>query len=221
LADNLGEQAAPEDMVPLKERMKALLSMVSTGLDEATATLTLVEGIGAHWARRLREAGIADVEDLALAEASDLGTLPGLSRERAERWISQATQALQGRSAFSYRETGPTAGLAPSGWPSEVDPYRLRRAIELKVMGVDGTYYQVSGGLEPHRVWCRSGILYCDCPDGAKGHECKHLLAVRLHKGDTKLRRLVGELRTGDCCTQLNVFDLWFQSCDRPSARRP
>ncbi len=56
---------------PLLERVKALSAMVAHGLDELTVTLTYIQGIGAITARRLRDVGVTDIEELALVDSAD------------------------------------------------------------------------------------------------------------------------------------------------------
>ena len=195
--------------VELRERLHALYRMMVGGLDEAAATLTLVVGIGPKTARRLVEADVEDIEDLALTEPADLAAVPGVSLERAKRWVIEAEDLVRTRSAFRYRETGPVAGLRPLGWPARVDPYRLRRALDLSVVA-DGDGYLVAGGLEPHVVHGEPGDLVCDCKDAERGYGCKHGLAVRLHQGDEILWRFVRQLDADSADDKLNLFDLWF-----------
>lgn len=205
-----GDRPTPEE-VSVLERAKALHKMLSSGLDETAATLTLVPGIGARLAKKLRSHGLADIEDLALVDPRDLEPIQGVSRKRAERWIQEAAEIVSSRSAFAYRETGPTLDLKPPGWPSEIDPYRLRRAHDLKIGGADGGCFLITGGLEPHRVTVVSDGFSCDCPDAARGHTCKHVLAVKLHRGDPVLKRLVRQLDSSPNDDRLDLFGLWFR----------
>jgi helicase len=205
------DQPAPiEEEVTVGERLRALHRMVVAGLDEEAITLTLVAGIGPKLARRLKGIGIEDVECLAQASAEDLAGVRGISRDRASRWIDEAVRLLPKRSGYGYREGGPTASVRCGGFPSEIDPYRLRRALDLKVSGGDGDTYCVTGGLGPHRVQSRQGHLHCDCADFDAGMVCKHLLAVRLRRGDETLSRLARQLRSGGAETGLDLFDLWY-----------
>lgn len=199
-----------EEDVSLSERIHALHCMVASGLDESSATLTLIPGIGPTLAKRLQDNGIADIEELALAEPADLEQVRGISCERAARWIEAAVTIVPSRSALAYRETGPTLDLKPTGWPSDVDPYRLRRALELRIAGMDGGTYLVTGGLEPHLVRNVSDSFSCDCVDASRGHTCKHVLAVKLHRGDRGLQRLVRQLDSASSGDTLDLFSLWF-----------
>ncbi len=198
--------------------------MISAGLDESAATLTLIRGIGPKLAKRLQLAGMTDIEELASAEPDDLLTIKGLSRQRIEKWIAEAVGLIRSRSAFSYRETGPLVSLSPPGWPPAVNPYRLRRALDLKIIGAEGGTYRITGGLEPHTVRTESGRLVCDCHDFIKAasheYECKHVLAVRLRKGDRQLRLLARQLSNTDSDAKLNLFDLWFDSRSPANERR-
>jgi helicase len=198
-----------EQHVHLRERLRALHRMIAGGLDETVVTLTLVSGIGPKIAGRLREAGMADVEDLALAQPADLSAVRGVSSQRAQRWVSEAEDLVQTRAAFRYREVGSVGKVTAPGWPADVDPYRLRRSLDLSVVA-DERGFLVTGGLEPHLVRLEEFHLLCDCVDAERGHKCKHELAVRLYQGERGLRRLaqrLGSTSTGD---EVDLFDLWF-----------
>jgi helicase len=93
----------------------------------------------------------------------------------------------------------------------EIDPYRLRRALDLTV-AVDKSEYVVTGGLEPHVVHLTERSLRCDCADAARGQECKHILAVRLYRGDRELRNLARRLGSEPADGELNLFALWYGS---------
>src|SRR5205085_7504366 len=117
----------------LLERIKALRAMVAHGLDELTVTLTYIQGIGATTARRLRDEGVTHIEELALVESPDSLHIRGVSRSRLERWINEAGQMIRKRSALCLKESGRTVHSPVFSWPSEVDQYRLRRAMDLRV----------------------------------------------------------------------------------------
>ena len=100
--------------------------------------------------------------------------------------------------------------MTKSSWPDDIDPYRLRRALELKVERQARARYLVTGGLEPHIVaHPAAGDARCDCPDFAKGRLCKHLLAVRLNRGDEYLIQLKVRLEE-PAMSALDLLQLWF-----------
>ena len=202
-------ETTTDDDPPLRERVRALASMVAHGVDEETVTLTFLDGVGGTLARRLHDAGISDIEELALSEIEDLAKLKGISTARAARWIDDATEMIRTRSAFSFREMGPTIASYSEKWIVGIDPYRLRRALDLKVRK-QGDGFAVDGGLEPHRITCTTEQLSCDCTDFAKGHACKHVLAVRLHRKDAELLPLAGRISSYLNAGKLDLFHLWF-----------
>lgn len=198
----------------VRERVLALQAMVAHGVDEEVVTLTYIDGIGGTLARRLREAGIKDIEELAQADVSDLSPVRGISSTRAERWISEAGEMIKTRSAFALREAGPGTETATNALGSATDPYRLRRALDLQVRR-HGRSFTVTGGLEPHRVKRQNEGLGCDCADFAKGHSCKHILAVRLHCKDAELTQFVERISTQRSVGQLDLLQLWFDGDHR------
>jgi helicase len=203
---------------PLRERVRCAYSMIAEGLDEYGVTLTLVDGIGPKTAKRLQGEGVADIEQLAQLRPADLATVRGLTPKRLKEWIAEARRVIVTHSAFVYRETAPPLSNIKVGWSADVDPYRLRRALDLVVGGDDGGTLLVTGGLEPHLVRTVDGHVACDCVDASRNYQCKHMLAVRLHRGDHELETLARELKSKSTRAKLNIFDLWFEQ--HSTARR-
>jgi len=204
----------PDTTPSLVQRLRALLAMVTHGVDEQVVTLTFVPGIGGTLARRLRDGGITDIEELALAEPTEVAGIRGVSAKRAERWISFASELVRTHSAHALRDDGPRATAVARAWNSPVDPYRLRRALELRVLR-RSTSHEVSGGLEPHQVVGTADSLACDCADFGKGNVCKHILAVRLYAQDVELTSIVRALEKTTDTQQLDLFHLWFEGGPR------
>lgn len=198
------------ETVPLRERLRALRHMVSAGLDESAITLTRVDGIGPGLAKRLVAAGVADLTGLALVEPYSLSAVRGISPQRAERWIAEALDLVASEAATGYAETGPFTDIAAPGWPPDVDPYRLGRALDLSVVDTGDEGYLVSGGLEPHVVRRETERLRCDCIDATRDNECKHRLAVRLYQGDEMLSELARRLGSWPAGGSIDLFNLWF-----------
>jgi helicase len=224
MSEIVGLKAAEEDdeqkdrfqierEVSLSEKLTALHKMVELGLDEQAATLTFIEGIGARTARRLSELGCADIEDLAGIEPEMLAREKGISDKRARRWNQSAIELQKRFSAFYFRETFvPDESKNAFNFPAEIEPYRLRRALELKVAGGDGGVYRVTGGLEPHLVVLKYKELLCDCADADKGNVCKHTLAVRLLRGDKELKKLTRRLLKPETDQPIDLIALWMSN---------
>ena len=85
------EEAASSVTRPIE----LLRSMVLNGLPRDPASLTLVDGIGSKWAKRLVAAGIASIEALAFASKSRLQKLErafGRTRCEVDRGCEAASQ---------------------------------------------------------------------------------------------------------------------------------
>ncbi|MDB6175501.1 MAG: Type restriction enzyme res subunit [Chthoniobacteraceae bacterium] len=188
-----------------------LRQMIINGVNEPAAKLTLIDGIGAKWARKLVAAGITDLSSLAVSHPSWISTLGGVSEKRATTWVESA-KSLATLNVRPYEHLLPSPiPVVPADFESGTDPYRLRRALELNVQAVESGVWAVSGGLEPHRVQGMRPDFTCDCQDHAKGNVCKHVLAVRLQCGDDSLQLPVQRLEKGASDEHLDLFYLWFE----------
>jgi hypothetical protein len=186
--------------------------MIISGLDEYAVTLTQVPGIGPKMAKRLESSGVAYIEELAKAEASSLSDIRGISVKRAIEWINEAKRIALLRTAFVFRETAPKPKAFCQLAASDIDPYRFRRALDLKVVGSDGNQFLVTGGLEPHRVQIQTETFRCDCGDFTRNEtskHCKHILAVRLLREDPEAKCLANDLAYMRDDTRLDLFQLW------------
>jgi helicase len=208
-----GEEEKPKS--PCLRRIELLRQMIKNGLEAEAASLTLVDGIGSVWARKLIGAGIRSLQELSSTPTDKVVALGGVSEKRAAAWIAEAL-LHNGSDALGDAPFGGLVEVHPSSLQLGVDPYRLRRAVELKVITKSLQEWTVSGGLDPHLVGCTTTpssterVLSCDCPDHAKGHTCKHILAVRLAQGDKELSQAVLVVDEARQETFLDLFHLWF-----------
>lgn len=198
-----------EDEPTQLERIAALQKMVLFGLNEDAVTLCFVPGIGGTYARRLVGHGVGDIEELAGAEPVDLAGLKGLSGKRAQQWIDQAAGMIRTHHSLRLRDSGPGVVLKNADWPHDIDPYRLRRSLDLKVQRLNRNEYRITGGLEPHQVTTATSPWQCDCMDYQRGNECKHLLAVRNFRRDEPVVRLVKLLASEPAAEGLDLVQLW------------
>jgi helicase len=186
--------------------------MIAGGVDEDAATLTLVPGIGKAWARRLVEAGLAHIEDLAQAHETDIVALGGVSATRAQSWIESASQLLGSDEIWSPADIADHVKATQVVEPLGLDVYRLRRSWSLRVSQLpQGDEFAITGGTEPHVVHVLSAGSTCDCRDHAKGNACKHLLAVRRHCGDANVLRADRLLGLGSQSSVVDLRKWWAQ----------
>jgi helicase len=208
-----GEEDKPKS--PSLRRIELLRQMIMSGLDPEAASLTVIEGIGGVWARKLIGADITSLRALAMSTPETLVSLGGISAKRAGTWIESA-QTYQDCSSIGDSDFGGMVAVHPSIQELGIDPYRLRRAMELKTTPRDSSHWAVTGGLDPHVVGFTSNprnadaSYTCDCPDHAKGNTCKHILAVRLNRGEEQVSRVVKLISEAQHDTTLDLFHLWF-----------
>jgi helicase len=206
--EEYGEKEKPVKSAALL-RIELLRQKILNGIEGPAASLTLVDGIGSSWARKLSTNGIPDLATLAQSTPEKLTALSGLSAKRAVKWITDAAAAgLQ----VPPLVNAPRIPTIPPDSDMPVDPYRLRRALDLQVKGDGKNRWSVTGGSEPRLVQLESESFTCSCPDHAKGRECKHRIAVRLHRKDPEICRLVALSKLGakPSAPYLDLFQLWF-----------
>ena len=214
LIDEPSSESEPDEAEKLKRpksvnlrRIELWRQMILTGLEEEPASLALIDGIGPRWAQKLCISGIKNLDSLGKAKSDELGSLPGLSVKRATEWIAQA-QTMAGDSLPKME--APRLRVTPVEADCPVDPYRLRRALDLQCIGRGRDAWIVSGGLEPHQVQRTTEQWHCDCTDFSKGHTCKHILKVRHSLHDSQLIQIVARLQTQTSSDWLDLFSLWF-----------
>lgn len=219
---DLGETEEFEFCASYDEKIRILLAMVDGGLDEYSATLTMIKGVGPKLANRLKGAGINDLLELSKTDANLLRNIPGIKRERLKLWIIEAKKLAQIRSASELFEIAPHTTHPTKNLLTGIDPYRLRRAMELKVKGADGGDHLVTGGTEPHIIQTVGGKLICDCIDFQHRNEsvCKHIFAVRLYRGDSQLQQAVKKLNEVSNKKPIDIFELWFAGQKSFAARK-
>ena len=195
-----------KDMI--REKALVLTQMVRSGLNETQATVTLVPGVGPQNAMKLINAGIDNLEDLALADET-LGKIPGISSKRIAQWIFSAEELLPQYDRYLFGEDAPFVDTEKALWPAGVDPYRLRRALDLSVKRLGGHTFRVTGGLDPHRVIVQGATQVCDCPDHGKGHLCKHVLSVRLFLKESSVVALQERIKPNTKSAKFDLLSLW------------
>jgi helicase len=203
----------PQKEVPPKTpallRIELLRQKILNGIEGSAASLTLVDGIGSAWARKLSTNGIPDLTGLAQSTVEKLTSLSGISPKRATKWIADAAEAGP---LIPPPVAAPRVPTFPPDHDMPVDPYRLRRALDLKVRSEGKNRWTVTGGSEPRLVMLENDALTCSCPDHAKGRECKHRIAVRIQRKDPEICKLavLHRFQAKPSTPYLDLFQLWF-----------
>jgi helicase len=199
-------------------------TMIAYGIPEGAIELVQITGVGPKRAQRLCDEGVFRVAQVVNLPPVYLADTIGSSVRVAEG-ILESARALQicvEKSKRSLR-TASDARLRsrPTRQLPAVDPYRLRRALELHVDHVSAGVVRVSGGSEPHCVSVQESALRirsysCDCADFAKGHaQCKHVLRARLAlHDDAELRPLLRQFADlgGKRALRYSLAELWMKS---------
>ena len=202
--------------------------MVEYGIPCRAVDLVRVDGIGSKRAKRLITHGVETPAQLADASIADICRILRLKEPSARKLLTKARQVageLDADDKFSLEEQVPEPMPPTEGrfdWPPGIDPYRLRRALELQVDHRSEDAVRVSGGAEPHRVSIsrNTGSIRqyaCDCADYRKGHaQCKHVLRAQLELGDDSeltscLRMLEAK---GEGILRYSLGEMWMGIAD-------
>lgn len=178
-----------------------LIIMTDYGVPSSAIGLAQIDGVGPKRAQLLVSRGILSPAELLKVDPEELGDwlrLKGPAIDKIRESARKILAAEAEEDPFAIEVDGDSLGtpepclsaLSESTWPPGIDPYRLRRALELTVDSLSEEVARVSGGSEPHRIDiirdARGRSSYsCDCMDFAKGHsQCKHVLRTRLERRD-------------------------------------
>lgn len=208
-----------------ERQIQLLTPMIRYGLSPDACELTKVRGIGSSRALALHRAGISSLHELATVPTDRISSIIGLKPDVCSGFQTLAKQQLEIES-FSFpfdlpeEPEPPPPHQAMTNWPKDVDPYRLRRALDLVVVHRSDECMRVEGGTEPHRIDVslqNGGRAYsCDCMDAAKGHLCKHVMRARLEYGDGRelLTALRAFQRNREQPLRYALADLWVEGAE-------
>ena len=209
------EQSGTGGKAGLSLFLQRAAEMLRYGAGEEMVFLTRMKNVGGATARTLYNAGFRTPEAIMEATAGELEKLPRIGKKLAASIISQAEslslEALPWDSRDPVRLPCRSPMIRPLGG---IDPYRLKRSLELSVAGGDGGRYRVTGGREPHIVSFRDGSYHCDCMDHQKNcgiTPCKHILRVRYHRKDEDVVKMAERLKSkGSMTLREAIPSLWY-----------
>lgn len=200
-----------------------LKQMVEYGIPRHALELIKVSGIGPKRAQKLVSNGIYNLNHIITTEIEKLSEIINL-REITIIKLLKNVADLKKSIENEVEEINITTVIKlknrkHNNWPIDIDPYRLRRAMELEVDRQSVEYMQISGGTEPHRVNInedsfRNKAYQCDCADFQKGTaQCKHILRARLEHNDQKLIELITYLaKTKPQTLRYSIGELWMKA---------
>lgn len=182
--------------------------MIRYGIPLHGLGLTDLKHVGPVRAQRFCKHGVFTPAQISELAANDVMSMLNTGRKTAESILRSAYEHLESGEAGVEQQALPPEQRRTTrrhkglmGWPAEIDPYRLRRALDLVVEHASPEAVRVSGGAEPHLVRItesplRERAYRCDCLDYLKGQpNCKHVLRARIAlRDDRDLRPLVERL---------------------------
>lgn len=209
-----------------ERQIQLLLPMIEYGLPSKALKLVKVKGIGSKRALALLRAGISSLDGLLAASPITISTAIRLRQEKCADIQATAKNILEEENIIDpFGLPNDPMPAAPheaiNNWPKHVDPYRLRRALDLKVTHRSNECLRVEGGTEPHTIQiCLTNhfqrIYKCDCMDAIKGNLCKHVMRARLEMGDGK--ELLSALQAFQTAKaqplRYALTDLWIQGAE-------
>ncbi len=173
-----------------------LVNMLQYEIDSKLVSLTRLKGVGGKTAKRLAAAGYTTLGSIAAANSDALSRIPGVGKKLAAAMVMQAQELLRNGEDVIYEEPAYAPAGESRSIKAKIDPYRLRRSLELSIRGCDGTKYIVAGGREDHVVFVKEGKFICDCRDFEKnGSGCKHILCVRRSLNEPAICKMVKRMR--------------------------
>lgn len=219
-ADKNRPLSTPEKQVQL------LVLMVKHGLSKDICKLVKIKGIGPKRALALHKSGITTLNDLVDTSVETISMALGLRQDICSIFQESAQKIIADEKfTVPFDMLDEPIPESPheilNGWPQHVDPYRLRRALDLKIIHRSDECMRIEGGTEPHTIHIRfttSGkrTYQCDCMDAAKGNFCKHVMRARLECGDG--RELLAALQTfqerNRKPLRYALADIWIQGAD-------
>jgi helicase len=204
---------------PLPEDLcNQLAIMIKYGISKEAISLVSIPGVGGERAKTLLRSGYENAEDVALAEHQELASLPGFGLKSASKIIDEVSKTIKTESTY-YEEEPVKREKKQFNWPQAIDPYRLRRALELKIKIPGKEKVVVTGGSEPRFVKINiKGFqreFQCNCPDFERRKlPCKHILRVQMEYSEgLQLKEYIRQLSTiKEISLRYNLGNMWFNS---------
>lgn len=195
----LGEEAAKERRSQpdsLVARCSNLANMLQYQITRELVVLTKLNGVGGKTAKKLAEYGYTTPEALAAEAPERIAAIKGIGKKLAEQIVAQAKELRHNPYPSTHQEEVISIPSLRKQIKTSIDPYRLRRSLELRVKVSEQGRFIVTGGREDHVVMKEQGAIHCDCLDYEKNSgRCKHILCVLQATGDPEVCRMVKRIK--------------------------
>ena len=196
---NMGEEVAKQHKQKpdsVANMTSILTNMLHYQIKSEYVALTKLSGVGGKTAKLLAIHGYTTLQSIAISTQKELASIKGIGSKLAEKIVLQARELVANGETETYTETPVTGMETRSATQVHVDPYRLRRSMEMYVKGTDYGTYLITGGREDHIVKIISKTFSCDCLDYEKHHvDCKHILCVKRSLGYPEIIKLVKRIK--------------------------
>ena len=195
----MGEDLAKEqkkDISSVYSVSSVLTNMLHYQITSEYVALTKLDGVGGKTAKSLASHGYKSLSNIANADPSQLSSIKGIGKKLSVKIIPQAAELIANGEDSIYSEELLSESTSRSVAKTSIDPYRLRRSMELSLKGTDGGKYHISGGREDHVVLRQGSSFHCDCLDYEKRREdCKHILCVKRSLGDPEILKMIKRIK--------------------------
>lgn len=190
----------------------SLINMLQYQIDSEHVALTKLDGVGGKTAKLLASHGYTSLEQISHADPAKLSSIKGIGKKLSENIVSQATQIIADGDDKTYSEQLLSERTSGKTIRTTIDPYRLRRSLELSLKGSEGGKYHITGGREDHIVLRDGNAFTCDCLDYEKRHEdCKHILCIKRSLGETEILRMVKRIKEDkNHSIRVSLPSLWY-----------
>ena len=197
--NQMGEELAKEQRRHIGSAYNVsslLTNMLHYQISSEYVTLTKLDGVGGKTAKLLSSHGYKNLSLIANADPSKLASIKGIGKKLSELIVPQAAKLIADGDDYSYSEKLLPDITSRKTAKTSIDPYRLRRSMELSMKGSDGGKYHITGGREDHVVLRQGNTFICDCLDFEKRHEdCKHILCVKRALGDSEILKMIKRIK--------------------------
>ncbi|MEM7067194.1 MAG: helix-hairpin-helix domain-containing protein, partial [Cyanobacteria bacterium P01_B01_bin.77] len=189
--NSLAQVLDPLGFPQLEQAAKDGAAIIQSGLPLEAVALLDLRGVGPVLAGRLYEQGITP-NNFRQTSAEAIAQVDGISIKGAKKLLIGAEKMMQRRySLHRYR-----AQTDQRPWNYSIEPYRLRRSLELKHRTTPNPALRtVYGGSEERQVLRKLDKYHCSCPDFAKRQlDCKHILYCKQVDKDQEILQAVADL---------------------------